>query len=260
MPTPAHAHRAVAESFGIDPERYDRTRPAYPHELVERIAAASPGPDVLDVGCGTGIAARQFVAAGCRVLGVDPDERMLAVARRHGISAEVARFEDWDPAGRTFDVVVAGQTWHWVDPARGAAAAARVLRPGGRIAVFWNVGRPPDELADAVAAIYARLAPELPALPPGATALAQYEAGLGPVEDGMRAAGFGEPERWRAHHEVRYTRATRLDLVPTHGGHNLLPPDRLAVLLDELGAAVDAVGGEFAMRYDAVAVTAVLPA
>ena len=71
-----HQHRQVAESFGSDAERYDRARPSYPGALVQRIVAASPGADVLDVGCGTGIAARQFEAAGCRVLGVDPDARM----------------------------------------------------------------------------------------------------------------------------------------------------------------------------------------
>jgi len=54
----------VAESFGSDAERYDRTRPRYPDAMVDRIVAASPGPDMLDVGCGTGIEARQFQAAG----------------------------------------------------------------------------------------------------------------------------------------------------------------------------------------------------
>ena len=79
-----HRHRQVAESFGADAERYDQARPGYPGALVERIVAASPGFDVLDVGCGTGIAARQFHAAGCRVLGVDPDARMAGLARRPG--------------------------------------------------------------------------------------------------------------------------------------------------------------------------------
>jgi ubiquinone/menaquinone biosynthesis C-methylase UbiE len=80
----SHQYRQVAESFGADAERYDRTRPSYPAALVERIVAASPGPAVLDVGCGTGIAARQFQAAGCRVLGVDPDARMADLAGRAG--------------------------------------------------------------------------------------------------------------------------------------------------------------------------------
>ena len=48
----------MAESFGADPERYDRFRSRYPDAMVERTVAASPGLDVLDVGCGTRIAAR----------------------------------------------------------------------------------------------------------------------------------------------------------------------------------------------------------
>jgi len=60
----SHQAREVAESFGADAERYDRARPGYPAAMVDRIVAASPGPDVLDVGCGTGIAARLFREAG----------------------------------------------------------------------------------------------------------------------------------------------------------------------------------------------------
>src|SRR3984885_16106882 len=136
-PRETHQIREMAESFGTNPERYDRARPRYPDALIERIVAASPGPRVLDVGCGTGIAARQFQAAGCRVLGVEPDARMAALARRFGVEAEVAKFEAWDSGGRAFDTVIAGQAWHWVDPVAGAVKAAQVLRPGGRLAVFW---------------------------------------------------------------------------------------------------------------------------
>ena len=57
---------------------------------------------------------------------------MAEVARRRGLAVEVAAFEAWEPAGRRFDAVVAGQAWHWIDPDAGAAKAAEVLRPGGR--------------------------------------------------------------------------------------------------------------------------------
>ena len=138
-----HQHRQVAESFGADPERYDRARSRYPEAMVEWIAATSSGPAVLDVGSGTGIVARQFQAVGCRVLGVEPDARMAEFARGTGVEVEVATFEAWDPAGRQFDAIVSGQTWHWVDAVAGAAKAAQALRPSGRLAVFWNVFQPP---------------------------------------------------------------------------------------------------------------------
>src|ERR1700761_8995793 len=157
-----HQAREVAESFGTDPERYDRARPRYPAAMVERIVAASPGPRVVDVGTGTGIAARQFQAAGCRVLGVEIDARMAAWARQSGVEVEVAAFEAWDPGDREFDAVVAGQTWHWVEPVAGAAKADAALRPGGRLAVFWNVGELPPDLAEPFSAVYQRVLPDSP--------------------------------------------------------------------------------------------------
>src|ERR1700728_1109954 len=145
----SHQVREVAESFGLEAERYNRGRPSYPHALGERIVAG-----------GTGVTARLSRAAGCRVVGVDTDERMADLARRSGVEAEVATFESWDPAGRAFDAVIAGQAWHWVDPVAGAAKAAQVLRPGGRLAVFWNAfGFPPD-LGAAFAAVYQRVIPD----------------------------------------------------------------------------------------------------
>jgi SAM-dependent methyltransferase len=257
-PGEAHQARQIAESFGSDAERYDRTRPRYHDALIERIVAASPGRDVLDVGCGTGISSRQFQTAGCRVLGVDPDAQMAAFARQRGLEAEVAKFEDWDPAGRTFDTVTAGMTWHWVDPVAGAAKAAQVLHPGGRLALFWYVFQPPDTLGEAFAAAYRRV------LPPGSPfsrgtmpGLDSYSAFFTKAEDGIRQAGaFGEPEQWRYDWDLPYTRDEWLDVVPTSGGHSKFPPTMLQELLAGIGAAIDAAGGSFTMHFTAVAVTA----
>ncbi|GIF78310.1 class I SAM-dependent methyltransferase [Asanoa siamensis] len=254
MPTVPSEHRAVAESFGVDAERYDRARPRYPDALISRIVAAGPGSDLLDVGCGTGIAARQFQAAGCRVLGVDPDPRMAALARRLGVDVEVAKIEEWDPAGRTFDTVVAAQAWHWVDAVAGARAAARVLRAGGRLAVFWNAGQPAPAAAAAFAAVTARLVPELPAYPDDA--VSAYTAMADAAADGLSRAGFATPDRWRDDWRRDYTRDEWLDVLPTQGLFTRLPPDRLAALLDRTGAAIDALGGAFTMHYSAITVTA----
>lgn len=252
-----HQYRQTAESFGSDAERYDRARPRYPQGLVDRIAAG--GPEVLDVGSGTGIAARQFQAAGCRVLGVEPDPRMAGLARQFGVDVEVATFEDWDPAGREFDAVVAGQAWHWIDPVAGAAMAARVLRPGGRLAAFWHVFQLPPELAQAQAAVYRRVMPDSPfnvdALPK--RALDVYQAMFTKAAEGMRAVGgFSAPEQWRFDWERSFSRDEWLDQLPTHGNLTQLPPDKLAQVLKGVGSAIDAMGGEFTMEYATVAVTA----
>src|SRR3954470_13586682 len=121
----------MAASFGADPDRYERSRPRYPDAMVDAIVTACPGPDFVDVGIGTGIAARQLQAAGCHVLGVEVDDRMATQARARGLEVEVAKFEQWDPRDRLFDAMVAAMTWHWVDPVAGARKAAEALRPGG---------------------------------------------------------------------------------------------------------------------------------
>lgn len=247
----------MAQSFGSDPGRYDRARPRYPQALVDRIAAASPGPDVLDIGSGTGIAARQFQAAGCRVLGVEPDARMAGWARQRGVEAEVAAFEGWDAGGRVFDAVVSGQAWHWVDPVAGAAKAAAVLRPGGRLAVFWNVFQPPPEVADAFSAAHRRVLPDSPLNPWARPALDAYARVFAKTADGIRQAGsFGDPEQWRFGWQRSYTRDEWLEQMMTSGIAGQLPAGTLDELLAGTGAAIDHLGGGFTMAYTAVAVTA----
>lgn len=261
MPTvPRHAadsHKArhLAESFGADAERYDRARPRYPDALIERIAAASPGPDLLVVGSGTGIDARQFQAAGCHVRGVEADARMAAFAEHSGVATDVATFETWDPAGRTFDAVASGMAWHWIDPVAGARKAAEVLRPGGRLALFWYVFQPPPELGEAFNAVNARVLPDTP-YARGTVTLDAYSAFFTKAENGIaEAGGFGEPERWRYDWSRTYTRDAWLDMVPTGGGMSRLPEDKLADLLAGLGDAVDAAGGTFTTEFATVAVT-----
>jgi SAM-dependent methyltransferase len=253
-----HQHRQIAESFGSDPERYDRARPRYPDAMVDRIVAASPGPDVLDVGCGTGIAARQFQAAGCKVLGVEPDARMADFARRTAVEVEVAAFEAWDAAGREFDAVVAGTAWHWVDPVAGAAKAAQVLRPGGRLAVFWHVFQLPSDVAEAFAAVYQRVVPDSPFnFQSARPALDAYQGLFTKAAGGTReVGGFSDPEQWRFDWEQSYTRDAWLDQLPTSGALTRLPPGKLAQVLEGTGAAIDAIGGSFTMRYATVVVTA----
>ena len=253
----AHHHREVAESFGSDAGRYDRARPSYPGALVERVVAASPGPDVLDVGCGTGIAARLFQAAGCRVLGVDPDERMAGLARQSGVEVDVATFEAWDPAGRDFDAVIAAQAWHWVDPVAGAAKAALVLRSGGRLATFWNAFQTPPDLGEAFVEVYRRVEPGLPFNPWTRPALDAYLMMCGKAADGIRQSrAFGEPEQWNFGWDHSYTRDQWLEQVPTFGGHGQIPPAKLRELLAGIGAAIDAKGGSFTAHYTTVVATA----
>ncbi|MGZ6616315.1 MAG: class I SAM-dependent methyltransferase [Solirubrobacteraceae bacterium] len=249
--------RQLAESFGSDPERYDRARPRYPDVLIKRIVALAAGGLVLDVGVGTGIVARQFQAAGCQVLGVDPDARLAAYARQTGVEVEVSTFEAWEAAGRRFDAVVSGESWHWVDPVAGAAKAAEVLRPGGRLAVFWNTGQPTAGLDEAFAEVYRRVLPASLVARLGRSSIEEaHTAMCANAAEGMQATGaFDEPEQWRHEWAQSYTRDEWLDALQTSGG--AIAESQLAGLLEGVGAAVDAVGGSFTMNYVTFVVTAV---
>lgn len=258
MPSESYEARDIAESFGTEAERYERTRPNYPQSMVDAILAATPGHRLLDVGIGTGISSRPFHERGWQALGIEPDERMAQFARRSGLQVDISTFEQWDPAGRTFDLVIAGQAWHWVDPVLGATKAAQVLVPGGRIALFWNAMTFPPGIAEAFVSVYRQVVPDFPffqgGMPGGA---ASYTPLTDKAAAGIRAVRqFSDPEQWQFGWLRLYSTAEWLDTVPTFGGHSRIPANKLTELLHRIGHTLDEAGGTFTMAYDAMVVTA----
>jgi len=187
---------------------------------------------------------------------VDPDARLAEFARHSGVEVEVSTFEAWEAAGRTFDAVVSGESWHWVDPVAGAAKAAEVLRPGGRLAVFWNTGQPPAGLDEAFAEVYRRVLPESLVSRLGRRSIDEaHSAMCAKAADGIRASGaFDEPEQWRFEWAQSYMREEWLDALQTSGG--AIPESQLANLLEGVGDAIDSRGGSFTMDYVTFVVTA----
>ena len=215
--------------------------------MVERIVAAAPVARMSSTWAAAP-ASRPGSSgtAGCRVLGIEPDARMADFARGSGIEVEVATFEAWDPRGRTFDAVISGQAWHWVDPVLGATKAAQVLGGGGRIALFWNVFQPPAEVAAAFVTAYQRVVSDSPFDVSVMTqpALDTYQKMFDMAEHGIReVGGFGRLEQRRFDWEQHYSRDEWLDLVPTQGPLTRLAPDKLGQVLEAVGAAIDAMGG-----------------
>ncbi len=106
---------------------------------------------------------------------------------------------------------------------------------------------------EAFAAVYRRVMGDSPAYRrpmPGPDAYATLVA---KAADALRVTGaFGEPEEWRFEKEQFYTRDEWLDVVPTYGSNTRLPAETMREILAGLGAAVDAAGGGFTMRYTAV--------
>ncbi|MBA0048434.1 class I SAM-dependent methyltransferase [Mycobacteroides sp. LB1] len=151
---PAHTDRRRAESFGESADAYDRHRPRYPQPLIDELVSRGQ-TRALDVGAGTGIAAAQLISAGAQVLAIEPDARMARVAAGKGIDVDVATFEDWQPAGRTFDLVLFAQSFHWVQPIAALQKVGTALRPGGRLALIWNRIEPTAPTRDDLDTVYA---------------------------------------------------------------------------------------------------------
>jgi SAM-dependent methyltransferase len=250
-----HHDRRRAGSFGDDAEQYDRVRPAYPPALIDALVADRPAT-VLDVGCGTGIAARLLMARGCDVLGLEPDPRMAAVARRNAVVVEAGTIEEWDDGGRRFDLLTAGQAWHWVEPDRGAARAVAVLRPRGRIGLFWNQANPDPSIRPVLEAAYARHAPELGrhSVLMGQRDPSLYES---IAESLRRTERFDRVEVVLFGHDVDYSSAAWAELATTHSDHHVLPPAQLAALLADVQEEVDRAGGRIPVHYEVTLVTGV---
>ena len=193
---------------------------------------------VLDVGAGTGIASRQLLSRGAELLALEPDPRMAEIAAESGIAVEVATFEDWDDAGRTFDVILFAQSFHWVDPVVALPKIRRLLADGGRLALAWNRLFPVQPSRADFAEVYRDFldaaSPLVTATPTGGTGSGMDSAD---VLAEIEAAGFAVQQLTYERGE-QYSREQWLDLVFTYSNHLVLPADRATELRAGLAAMI----------------------
>jgi SAM-dependent methyltransferase len=159
-----------ARSFDAVADLYDELRPRYPDALFDDLLACTgvpPRPEVLEIGPGPGVATLPLAERGCRILGLEPGPNLAAAARsRVATFADVeireTTFEDAELTSESFDLVVSASAWHWVDPDVGLEKAARVLRRGGWLGVWWGHGTIADPvvLAD-LRAVHERWVPHI---------------------------------------------------------------------------------------------------
>ena len=132
-----------AASFGDAAEAYERGRPGWSAEAIETAArrlGLAPESSVLDLAAGTGKLTRELVGRFGSVTAVEPIDGMRAVLERlvPGARALTGTAEAIPLAGASTDAVFVGEAFHWFDAERACAEVARVLRPGGGVAVLYN--------------------------------------------------------------------------------------------------------------------------
>lgn len=134
--------------FGEVATEYDRVRPDYPVKLIEDMLEYSAPVKALEIGAGTGKATVAVASRGVQIVALEPDPAMALVLRQRtaGLVVNIAMgsLESYEPEEQ-FDLVYCAQAFHWTDPATRWARTAALLRPGGSLALFWNL----EQLADA---------------------------------------------------------------------------------------------------------------
>ncbi len=155
----------MSPDFGARSEDYARHRAGFPDSLFERLGKSqigNKGQLIVDLGTGTGSLARGLAKQDCVVIGIDYSDEMIEAAREldsnAGVEVEyrLARAENTGLPDSTYDIVTAGQCWHWFDRPRAAVEVKRILKPSGMVAIVhfdWipltgNMVRSTEELIE----------------------------------------------------------------------------------------------------------------
>ena len=135
---------AAAQGFETGASAYERGRPDYPDEVAGWLTDTlrlGPGKTVLDLGAGTGKFTRYLTATGAAVIAVEPVDGMRAklVAAMPQVQALAGMAETIPLPDATVDAVVCAQAFHWFASKAALAEMSRVLKPGGRFGLIWNM-------------------------------------------------------------------------------------------------------------------------
>lgn len=231
--------------FGEYAASYDRHRPHYPPEAIARLLSLVDMTRAVEIGAGTGLATQAIARDDLELICLEPSPGMAAVLagkRLPGVEVVISAFEDWEGAIAHFDLVYAAQAWHWVDRATGYGKARSILRPGGALALMWNI--PVDRYAG-YEEVYEAQAPQL---------LADQDERIERRDThdwaaDLAEAGFREVQVFGHTWAEDLSAAGLRALYSTYSDHMLLPEPTRTGLLAGLEAIVEGRGGVATVQY-----------
>jgi SAM-dependent methyltransferase len=231
--------KELRADFGKTAIDYGRHRAGFPDEFFDRLAASNiirAGMRALDLGTGTGSVARGLALRGCEVTGLDRSAPLMEQAAELDRGAGVvvkyinAAAEVTGLPAAEFDLVTAGQCWHWFDRPRAAAESRRVMKPGGKLVIAHFDWIPlPGNMVAATEKLIEKHNPKW-----------KFGGGLGihpqrPRD--MAIAGFKDIETFSFDLDAIYTHeAWRGRIRASAGVGASLPPEAVAAFDDELRA------------------------
>jgi SAM-dependent methyltransferase len=151
-------------------EVYNKARPHYPEALIEKVVeVAQLGADsnILEVGSGPATATVAFAPLGCSMVCLEPNPDFFRLAQQNcqtypQIEIQNTSFEEWTPAVKKFDAVLAASSFHWISPEVGYPKAAHTLKEKGSLILLWNKElQPRYEVYQSLSKVYQQYAPLL---------------------------------------------------------------------------------------------------
>jgi SAM-dependent methyltransferase len=231
--------------FGDYAATYDRHRPAYPAEAIDRVLGLVPVTRALEVGAGSGKATEAVAREGIELVCLEPSQGMAEVLEGKdlpGVEVVVSTFEDWADTSGEFDLIYAAQAWHWVDRATGYDRARSLLRPGGALALMWNI---PTNRYDGYEDVYASHAPHL--LEEKDERIKRRDTHDWGAD--LTEAGFRDVQVFRHTWSEELAASELRGLYSTYSDHMILPERSRNELLDALQARVESRGGIATVTY-----------
>ena len=233
----------VALGFECAADAYERARPGFPQEAIDHLAARlglGPGRRVLDLAAGTGKLTRGLATTGADVVAVEPLAAMREqlVAAVPGVETLEGVAEAIPLADASVDAATVAQAFHWFDRPAAYRELARVLRPGGGLALVWNTRDTSDPFQARLEAL----------LKPHRDAAAAREWEL-EYDDPERERHFGPWEEWTHAWTQEFDRELLVERVRSTSFVAHMEPAEQRAFLEEVVEAAEGLPERFPFPY-----------